>query len=68
MVAGLVVSIDGGLKLTARTSPESIIARGIRYSNEHTPKGIELAFRKTFRGGRGTRGGLLLPGFEHLAQ
>ena len=51
---------------------KSIIARArkIRYSNEHTPKGIEIAFRKvrSFRGGRGTRGRLQLPGFKRLAQ
>ena len=71
MVAGLVVSIDGGLKLTARTHPHRINYSEIRdISNEHTPKGIEIAFRKrrSFRGGCSTRGGLQLPGFKRLSQ
>ena len=78
MVAGLVVSIDGGLKLTAMdtTSPIESIIDELKmtikiFLNEHTPKGIEIAFRKiiSFRGGgRGARRGLQLPGFKRLTQ
>jgi hypothetical protein len=71
MVAGLVVSIDGGLKLTAQTHPRRINYReSYDISNEHTAKGIEIAFReiRSFGGGRGARRGLQLPGFKRLAQ
>ena len=78
MVAGLVVSIDGGLKLTAMdtTSPIESIIDELKmiikiFLNEHTPKGIEIAFRKiiSFRGGgRSARRSLQLPGFKRLAQ
>ena len=76
MVAGLVVSIDGGLKLTAmekkKINYHELREKTIYFiMKKHTSKGIEITFRKmirSFRGGGGTRGGLQLPGFKRLAQ